>query len=109
MPLYVASQLSHPPPPDPPIGYGKIHRVTSAPGDDLGSDGDAAINMDTGAVHEKHDGAWALVSAGGGTGTQVLQDYAPSTPPPDPTAPALSYPTGSGTLYQWDVDSQTWL
>lgn len=106
--LYVADQLSHPSPPVPPIGYGKIHRVTSAPASDLGNDGDAAIDMNTGAVYEKHNGAWAMIS-GGSPGTQVLQDYAPGTPPPNPTMPAVSFPTGGGTLSQWDVPSQTWV
>ena len=47
---------------------------------------------------------------GGGGGTQeVFQDYAPGTPPTDPTKPALSFSTGGGTLFQWDVASQTWV
>jgi len=40
---------------------------------------------------------------------QVLQDYAPGTPPPNPNLPALSYPTGGGTMMQWDVATQVWL
>jgi len=39
---------------------------------------------------------------------QIYQDHTGS-PPDDPTLPALSYPTGGGTLSQWDVDSQTWV
>lgn len=29
--------------------------------------------------------------------------------PSDPTKPALSYPSGGGTLFQWDPDAQAWV
>ena len=51
----------------------------------------------------------ATSGGGGGGGTiQVFQDHTGS-PPGDPTKPALSFPTGGGTISQWDVDSQSWL
>ncbi len=40
---------------------------------------------------------------GGGGGTiQVYTGAAPPAAPDDPTKPALYYPTGGGTLFQWD-------
>lgn len=40
---------------------------------------------------------------GGGGGTiQVYTGAAPPAAPDDPTKPALYYPTGGGTLLQWD-------
>lgn len=50
-------------------------------------------------------------SAGSGSGTvQIIQGAAnpPTTPPPDPTQPAVYYPNGGGTLSQWDVPGQVW-
>ena len=49
-------------------------------------------------------------NAGGGAGgvQQVYQDHTGS-PPDDPTKPAISFPTGGGTISQWDVGSQTWV
>ena len=44
-----------------------------------------------------------------GTYAAILIDYAPGTPPPDPTQPALGYSTGGSQLLQWDVASQTWV
>lgn len=35
-------------------------------------------------------------------------DRAPAAPD-DPSLPALSYPSGGGTLFQWDVGSATWV
>jgi len=40
--------------------------------------------------------------------TQVYIDRAPAAPD-NPARPALSYPTGGGSLQQWDVISQTWV
>ncbi len=48
-----------------------------------------------------------ILDGGGGGGTQVFDTYPAA--PTDPTKAALSYPSGGGTLYQWDVASQTWL
>ena len=49
-----------------------------------------------------------IAGGGGGGGTiQVFQD-ATGAPPTDATKPALSFPTGGGTISQWDVPSQTW-
>lgn len=47
---------------------------------------------------------------GGGAGVkqQILQD-ATGAPPPDPTKPAISFPTGGGGISEWDVLSQTWI
>jgi len=44
---------------------------------------------------------------GGGSGA-VLQD-ATGSAPPDPTKPAISFPTGGGGISEWDVASQTWI
>lgn len=52
-----------------------------------------------------------LISAnvsGGGSGTPEVLDTYPAAPT-DPTKAALSYPSGGGTLYQWDVGSQAWV
>ena len=46
-------------------------------------------------------------SGGFGSGA-VLQD-ATGGPPPQPTKPAISFPTGGGVTSQWDVASQTWV
>ncbi len=45
-----------------------------------------------------------IVNAGGGGGgtIQVYTGAAPPAAPDDPTKPALFYPTGGGTLFQWD-------
>jgi len=93
--LYVASQLTHPPPPNPPIGFGNSYRVTSAPSSSLGSDGDTAINTVTGDYYTKFNGAWTLsMSSGVGGGGGLSGDG-------DPTA---TYPAGppsglEGTSY----------
>jgi hypothetical protein len=49
--------------------------------------------------------SWVVI----GGPMQIFLDYYPSTPPTDPTKPALTYNTGGSTLYQWDVNSQTWV
>jgi len=49
----------------------------------------------------------APASSGSGT-QQVYQDRNPAAPD-DPALPALSYPTGGGTVTEWDVASQTWI
>lgn len=69
--LYVADKLSHPPPPNPPIGFGNIYRVTSAPSNELGSDGDEAHDTITGDDWQKVNGVWVLAVPGGtgGSGT----------------------------------------
>lgn len=46
--------------------------------------------------------------AGGGGTIQIYTDPKPVTPI-DPTLPALYYPSGGGTLEEWDVASQAWL
>lgn len=45
-----------------------------------------------------------VVSAAG----QVYQGRSPAAPD-DPTRPALDYPSGGGSLLQWDVPSQLWV
>lgn len=51
-------------------------------------------------------------SGGGGSAPAgagfILQD-ATGGPPPDPTRPWLSFPTGGGGISEWDVASQTWI
>lgn len=49
-----------------------------------------------------------IEGGGGGGGNQVLQD-ATGGPPPDPLRAAISFPTGGGTISQWDVNSQSWV
>lgn len=49
-------------------------------------------------------------AGGGGSGTQ--QVFTGASPPATPTNPAIAavfYPTGSGSIQQWDVASQAWL
>lgn len=46
---------------------------------------------------------------GGGGGTiQVYEDRDPAAPD-DPTKAAVSYPSGGGTLTQWDTVAQAWV
>lgn len=45
----------------------------------------------------------------GGGGTQQVLQAATGSPPPDPTKPAISFPTGGGGISEWDVASQTWI
>ena len=47
------------------------------------------------------------ISGGGGGGTQ--QVYRNEPIPDDPTLPALSFPSGGGTLTQWDPDLAAWV
>lgn len=49
------------------------------------------------------------INAGGGGGAQEVYIGRDPAPPDDPTKPALSFPSGGGTLTQWDVASQTWV
>lgn len=50
-----------------------------------------------------------VVVNGGVGGAQVFIDYAPGTPPTDTAKAALSFPSGGGSLSQWDVGSQAWV
>lgn len=51
-----------------------------------------------------------LITGGTGGGTvQVYTGAAAPAAPNDPTAPALFYPTGGGTLLQWDVGGAAWV
>jgi len=48
-------------------------------------------------------GAVSNITGGGGGGTiQVYTGAAPPAAPDNPLLPALYYPTGGGTLFQWD-------
>ena len=55
------------------------------------------------------------VYGGGGTitvGGGILQVYTgtfPPATPDDPTEAAIFYPTGGGSIQQWDIPSQTWV
>jgi hypothetical protein len=42
------------------------------------------------------------------SGVRTVFDTYPAAPD-DPTGAALSYPSGGGTLYQWDVGTQAWV
>lgn len=42
-------------------------------------------------------------------GMQIITGAEPPGPPPDPTKPALFYPSGGGALQQWDISSQSWV
>ena len=49
---------------------------------------------------------------GGGGVSSLLEVYtgaAPPAAPDDPNAGAIFYPTGGGTLFQWDVGTQSWV
>ena len=49
-----------------------------------------------------------ISAGGGGCGTiQVFANYPAA--PTDPTKAALSYPSGGGTLYQWDLVTLAWV
>ncbi len=73
-----------------------------------------AVNFLSGTSPTFIDTRWVLLvkilnasNAGGGGGggggtTQVYTGAAPPAAPTDPTKPALFYPTGGGTLLQWD-------
>lgn len=50
-----------------------------------------------------------IADSGGGGGAQEVYIGRDPAPPDDPTKPALSFPSGGGTLTQWDVNSQTWV
>ncbi len=52
-----------------------------------------------------------LAAGGGGSGSALQQVYIGRDPalPDDPTKPALSFPSGGGTITQFDVLSQTWV
>ncbi len=52
----------------------------------------------------------SILNSGGGGGSGTTQVYIGKDPtaPDDPTKAALSYPSGGGTMTQWDVASQTW-
>jgi hypothetical protein len=51
------------------------------------------------------------ILAGGGSGgtAQVFTGAAPPAAPTDPTQPAVFYPTGGGSLLQWDIGTATWV
>jgi len=46
---------------------------------------------------------------GGGSGETQVYTGAAAPTPDDPSLPALFYPTGGGSMQQWDVASQTWV
>lgn len=70
--LYVPT-LSHPPQPNPPLDWGDIWRVTSAPASTVGRNGDLAVNINTGDIYEKYSDTWTLFTGGGGgSGTAYL-------------------------------------
>lgn len=49
-------------------------------------------------------------SIGGGVGgTQQVYIGRDPLPPDNPALPALSFPSGGGTLTQWDVGTATWV
>jgi hypothetical protein len=58
-------------------------------------------------VTQKITGAM-LATFIGAQNTQVYQGRDPA-PPDDPTKAALNYPSGGGSLTQWDVGSQAWV
>lgn len=97
--LYVADKLHHPPPPDPPLGDGNIIRVTAAPDDADGSDGDLALNTDTGELYVKSGGTWTLQSAGGGGATEVYFGTGDPNGAQTATRPAIFY----------DADGAIWI
>lgn len=51
-------------------------------------------------------------TGGGGSGSgsqEVYQGASPPAAPDDPTRPAVFYPSGGGSMQQWDVGSQAWV
>ena len=50
----------------------------------------------------------AASTGGGGGGAVQVYDTYPAAPD-DTSKAALSYPSGGGTLYQWDTISQAWV
>lgn len=46
---------------------------------------------------------------GGGAGAIEVYEGRDPLPPDDPTKAALSYPSGGGTLTQWDTVAQAWV
>lgn len=50
-----------------------------------------------------------VVGGGGGAGSVAQQVFQDEPVPTDPTKPAVSFPTGGGSLTQWDVASQSWV
>lgn len=99
MPLYVADQLQHPPPPNPPLGDGEIHPVTSAPDDAFGSDGDLALDTTTGDLYAKANGTWTLSGGGGGGATEVYFGSGDPNGAQTATRPAIFY----------DADGAIWI
>lgn len=74
------------------------------PSSDLGGNGDTYVNLLTGDIYTKAGDVWSIVAGAGAS--QIVQNQAT---PPNTAKPALSYPTGGGTLDQWDPDTQTWV
>lgn len=116
---YKADKLSHPPIPDPPMGYGKIHRLNTAPMTSTGSNGDLAIILSTGTIYERYNDAWSLLTTGGG-GSGTIQVIArtqadPNSPlivPDDPTKGAIYTQDGNESviaIWRWDVNDQNWV
>jgi len=114
---YVADRLSHPQPPNPPIGYGKIHRVTSAPATAFGDNGDLAINTISGAIYEKFGDSWTEFTGGGGGGGGTLQvlvgtidDPNGTFTPDDPTKGAVYYKKDDvdTKFWTWNTTSLAW-
>jgi len=50
-----------------------------------------------------------IYSISGGGIIQVYTGATPPTSPDDPTQAAVFYPTGGGSIQQWDIPSQTWV
>ena len=48
------------------------------------------------------------ISGGGGGTIQVYESRDPA-PPDDPTKPAISFPTGGGTITQWPANGPAWV
>ncbi len=53
--------------------------------------------------------AQAINDGGGGGLLEVYTGAAPPAAPDDPLSGAVFYPTSGGTLFQWDVGSQSWV
>jgi hypothetical protein len=49
------------------------------------------------------------IVAGGSSGAQQVYIGRDPAAPDDPTLPAISFPSGGGSITQWDVASQTWV
>jgi len=96
---YHASRLSHPTQPNPPLDWGDIWRVLDIPSDDIGRDGDFAVNLGTGDVYTRVFGAWSVFSGGGGGTVEVTKGTVDPEGSVTKTAPHIYINTVAKSLW----------